>query len=134
MFSILVDTEQVVLVTDDETTHSESKKVLESLRYEGRWKNSSRRGARRAVFSRMYSIELVTSRPLFFSFLLREEKCLLNLRAYARDDTRRNAPKVQRSERKDAPGCLAHAPMDGWTRGATEPGERLRLERIGSDR
>ena len=66
-FSILVDTEQVVLVTDDETTHSESKKVLESLRYEGRWKNSSRRGARRAVFSRMYSIELVTSRPLFFS-------------------------------------------------------------------
>ena len=70
MFSILVDTEQVVLVTDDETTHSESKKVLESLRYEGRWKNSSRRGARRAVFSRMYSIEFVTSRPLFFPFLL----------------------------------------------------------------
>lgn len=63
---VLVDTEQVVLVTDDETTHSESKKVLESLRYEGRWKNSSRRGARRAVFSRMHSIELVTSRPLFF--------------------------------------------------------------------
>ena len=52
-FSILVDTEQVVLVTDDETTHSESKKVLESLRYEGRWKNSSRPGARRALFSRM---------------------------------------------------------------------------------
>ena len=26
-------------------------------------------------------------------------------RAYARDDARRNAPKVQRSERKDAPGC-----------------------------
>ena len=67
---VLVDTEQVVLVTDDETTHSESKKVLESLRYEGRWKNSSRRGARRAVFSRMHSIELVTSRPLFFPFLL----------------------------------------------------------------
>ena len=65
---VLVDTEQVVLVTDDETTHSESKKVLESLRYEGRWKNSSRRGARRAVFSRMHSIELVTSRPLFFCF------------------------------------------------------------------
>ena len=132
---VLVDTEQVVLVTDDETTHSESKKVLESLRYEGRWKNSSRRGARRAVFSRMHSIELVTSRPLFlFPFLLREGKCLLNPRAYARDDARRNAPKVQRSERKDAPGCLARAPMDGWTRGATEPGERLRLERIGSDR
>lgn len=40
--------------------------------------------------------------------------------------------KSPTKQTKDAPGCLAHALMDGWTRGATEPGERLRLERIGS--
>ena len=106
---VLVDTEQVVLVTDDETTHSESKKVLESLRYEGRWKNSSRRGARRAVFSRMHLIELVIS-PSFFCFpsFLREGKCLLNPRAYAQDDARRNAPKKSNEANEKTPQGVSH--------------------------
>ena len=62
---------QVVLVTEDETTFSESKEVLESLCYEGERIVSSRVVVTRAFTKRIFRLNFGYARSCFLDFSAR---------------------------------------------------------------